>query len=103
MVTAARLEWLLQQMQAGRQCRVRINSHPGQVTVHVVLTMVKDSTMQNLFAIGLVQSMAQNVEMFVTVDHGHRNSAGAAFESPATSHSASLRSCRGFGLQRVQR
>ena len=76
MVTTARLSWITHQMQAGRQCRCRINSNAGQVTIHIVLTKLHDPSMLNLFAIGLVQTLAQSEDQFITVDHGHQNSAG---------------------------
>ena len=74
MVTKSRLEWILQQLAQGRQCRCRVNSYPGKLIVHVVLTDTYSSKMLNFVPFMIIQAMEQSVEQFISVDHGHRNS-----------------------------
>mmetsp|Transcript_60857 Transcript_60857/g.117272 ORF Transcript_60857/g.117272 Transcript_60857/m.117272 type:complete len:277 (-) Transcript_60857:24-854(-) len=92
MVTKSRLDWVLQQLLLGRQCRCRVNSHAGKITVHIVLTGTVASDMQNSIPMFLVQGLGMCLEQYVTVDHGHRNSAAEShcsfvFKLPTTSDS----------------
>eukprot|EP00972_Heterocapsa_arctica_P074782 11035993-Heterocapsa_arctica.AAC.1 len=81
MVTASRLLWVSGQLAAGRQCRVRINSHHDRVIIHFVLLPIFDPCMLNNFALLLTSSMTATLQEAIVVDHGHGASSGEAHVS----------------------
>eukprot|EP00972_Heterocapsa_arctica_P069663 10294097-Heterocapsa_arctica.AAC.1 len=81
MVTASRLEWLSAQLAAGRQCRVRMNSHLDRVIIHFVLLPLIDPCMLNYFALMMTHSMTAVLHEAIVVDHGHGTSSGEAHVS----------------------
>ena len=76
MVSAARLDWLLSELNAGRQCKCHMNTHAGKFTIRFTLTTQYDAATINLAPICLIQSLKHCLGQFVVVDHGHGNSAG---------------------------
>ena len=71
MVSASRLVWIAGQLSAGRQCRVRLNSHADRLVVHMVLLAAYDDRMLNTIALAVVNMMHNSLHSACGVDHGH--------------------------------
>ena len=78
MVVAAMLDWILAQLRAGRQARMRFASHPDRLLLQIVLLPKMDDKTQNSVLIDLIYSVTGSLPWTVSVDHGHKNSRGEA-------------------------
>ena len=76
MVSAARLDWISQQLKLGRQCRLRINPHVGRVVIQITLLTNVDPRMLNNLALSIVECLQHGLSDSSAVGHGHRNSKG---------------------------
>mmetsp|Transcript_115453 Transcript_115453/g.313406 ORF Transcript_115453/g.313406 Transcript_115453/m.313406 type:complete len:582 (-) Transcript_115453:153-1898(-) len=81
MVSASRLAWLGDKLAAGRQCRVKLNTHCDRIIANFILLPQVDGAMMNSQAILIVQSLLHALPGAVVVDHGHASSAGESHVS----------------------
>ncbi|CAK0908118.1 unnamed protein product [Prorocentrum cordatum] len=81
MVFASRLRWFVQQLQGGRQCRVKLDTQKDKLVLHVVLLEATDARVQTFSAIELLQRLEANILQYVVTDHGHRGSSGDSYIS----------------------
>ena len=76
MVSAARLEWIIQQLAAGRQASIRLLTYDDHMSVKVCLMPKYDPQMRNMLASGFLHSILLNIDGAIVVDHGHKKSNG---------------------------
>ena len=76
MVTSSRLTWAVQELDKGRQCRLRINTYQDRLVIHLVLLPAYDRRNLNLVAIAAIGQLHQSLDGLIAVDHGHCNSRG---------------------------
>ena len=78
MVTSARLGWVINQLQIGRQARVKLASYADRMILQITLLTKCDASMSNCLTIAWLHQMRENLASAVSVDHGHRKSSGEA-------------------------
>ena len=78
MVSAARVHWMITQLRLGRQIRLRINTHVDRTLVHAELLDHYCPTMNNSFAIAILDLLLVQLQSSVVVDHGHKSSSGSS-------------------------
>jgi hypothetical protein len=76
MVSAARLEWVVSQLLAGRSASIRVHTYPDKFTVNICLKATTGVVAQNGFALLLLQGLIDNTNLACVVDHGHKKSNG---------------------------
>ena len=76
MVTCSRLRWILDELDSGRQSRLRLNSFQDKVIMHIVLLPCWDKRNMNFVAVAALREFMASLDHVCSVDHGHRNSCG---------------------------
>ena len=76
MVTSARLGWVINQLQIGRQARVKLASYGDRMILQITLLTKYDASMRNGLTIAWLHQVRENLADAVSVDHGHRKSSG---------------------------
>ena len=89
MVTAARLEWILRQLWAGRKVCICMNTYPDKAIMKVRLLCEYGSHAQNGFAISWIAAISDGLQTAIAVDHGHANSKGESIINMTLSPAAS--------------
>ena len=100
MVSAARLDWLLGQVYAGRQCRLRLNTYADRIKVHIVLLPNFEPEMLNSLVATLLLQMRSCLDEACVTDHGHKNSVGDTFVTFTLKKLPGLQGTAGETLER---
>ena len=78
-MTAGRIQWLRERLEAGQQAHCRVTSMRGELTVRIRLLppAVIDSTVKsNTVLLAMLMALEAELCSNIAVDHGHRTSTG---------------------------
>ena len=76
MVSAARVEWVLRELTAGRQASAKVITYTDRMVIKLCLFPSYAPLMRNGILCSLMQSVLADMESAIVVDHGHKKSNG---------------------------